>query len=76
MNEMQIIKILEQYSRKIDQEEGQVKVQRVPDYKTIYIEQNGAAGRSIVLREFKVDGKIFWAGYSPYSETIFVSQAG
>lgn len=75
MNEMQMAKILEGYSRKSEPEAGQVKVTRVPDYKTVYIEQIGDYGRSIVLTEYKVDGKTYWAGYSSLSETVFVSQA-
>ena len=75
MNEMQMIKIVEQFSRKSEPEEGQVKVTRVPDYKTVYVEQIGGIGRSIILSEYKVDGKTYWAGYSLRSETVFVSQA-
>lgn len=75
MNELQMIKIVEQFSRKIEPVEGQVKITRVPDYKTVYVEQIGDTGRSIILSEYKVDGKTFWAGYSSRSETVFVSQA-
>jgi hypothetical protein len=74
MNEMQMLKIVEQYSRKTAPVEGQVKVMRVADYKTVYVEQIGEYGRSIVLSEYKVDGKTYWAGYSSQSETVFVSQ--
>lgn len=75
MNEMQITRIVEQFSRKDEQGETTVKVVRVADYKTVYIEQIGDIGRSVVLSEFKVDGKIYWAGYSSRSNTVFVSQA-
>lgn len=75
MNELQMIKIVEQFSRKIEPVEGQVKITRVPDYKTVYVEQIGDIGRSIILSEYKVDGKTFWAGYSSRSETVFVSKA-
>lgn len=75
MNEVQMVEIVEQFSRKISPDEGQVKVIRVPDYKTIYIEQIGEDGRSINLREYKVDGKTYWAGYSSRSETVFISCA-
>ena len=75
MNEMQMIKIMEQFSRNSEPVEGQVKVTRVPDYKTVYVEQIGDIGRSIILTEYKVDGKTYWAGYSSFSETVFVSQA-
>lgn len=75
MNEKQMIRIVEQYSRKHEPVDGQVKVTRVPDYKTVYVEQIGEYGRSIVLTEYQVDGKTYWAGYSTLSETVFVSQA-
>ena len=75
MNEMQMTKIVEQFSRKIEPAEGQIKVTRVPDYKTVYIEQIGDVGRSVMMSEYTVDGKTYWAGYSSSSETVFVSQA-
>ena len=75
MDEMQMIKIVEQFSRKSEPAERQVKVTQVPDYKTVYVEQIGENGRSIILSEYKVDGKTYWAGYSSRSETVFVSQA-
>ncbi len=75
MNELQMTKILEQFSRKSEPVNGQVKVTRVPDYKTVYIEQMGGIGRAVMLSEFKVDGKTYWAGYSERSDTVFVSQA-
>jgi hypothetical protein len=75
MNEMQMIKIVEQFSRKSEPVEGQVKVTQVPDYKTVYIEQIGGSGSSIIMSEYQVDGKTYWAGYSALSETVFVSKA-
>lgn len=75
MTETQMIKIVEQFSRKSAPVGDQVKVIRVADYKTVYVEQIGDYGRSIVLTEYTVDGKNYWAGYSSLSETVFVSQA-
>jgi hypothetical protein len=75
MNEVEMIKVLEQYSQKCEPVAGQVKVMRVPDYKTVYIEQYGDNGRSVILSEYKVNGKTYWAGYSSLSETVFVSQS-
>ncbi len=75
MNEKQMTQIVERFSRKVDPMKGQVKVTRVPDYKTVYIEEIDGVGRAIVLAEYTVDGKTYWAGYSPNSETVFVSQA-
>jgi hypothetical protein len=75
MNESQMIEVLEQFSRKNEPVEGQVKVTRLPDFKSVYIEQIGEIGRSIMLSEYKVDGKTYRAGYSSRSGTVFVSQA-
>ena len=66
---------IEQFSQENEPEEGQVKVTRVPDYKSVYIEQIGTVGRSVILNEFKVAGKTYRAGYSSQSDTVFVSQA-
>ena len=74
MFEMQMLKIVEQFSHNGEAVEGQVKVARVADYKTVYVEQIGDSGRSIFLSEFKVDGKTYWAGYSAENETVFVSK--
>jgi len=75
MNESEMIKILERFCLKNDPAEGEVKVTRVQDYKTVYIEQIGKIGRSILLNEYKVAGKTYRAGYSSQSDTVFVSQA-
>ena len=75
MNDKQMIEIVEQFSRKSEPLEGQVKVIRVADYKTVHIEQIGESGRSIMLNEYLVDGKTYWAGYSSSSGTVFVSKA-
>jgi hypothetical protein len=75
MNEMQMLKLVEQYSRNNDPVEGQVKVTRVPDWKSVYIETIDQVGRAIVMTEYKVDGNTYRAGYSQRSDTVFVSLA-
>ncbi len=75
MDKLEMIKILEHFTRKNEPVNGQVRVTRVPDYKTVYIEQIGEIGRSIMMSEYKVDGKSYWAGYNTRSETVFVSNA-
>ena len=75
MNEMQLTKIVEQFSRKIEPLNGQLKVIQLPDFNTVHVETIDEIGRSIILREFKVNGKIYWAGYSQRSGAVFVSPA-
>ena len=75
MNDNQIMKVVERFSRKSEPVVGQVKVTQIPDYKTVYVEQSGEDGRSMILSEYQVDGKTYWAGYSPVSETVYVSKA-
>jgi hypothetical protein len=52
-----------------------MKITRVPDSKTMYVETIGEIGRSIFFTEYKVDGKTYWAGYSSRSDTLFISQS-
>ena len=75
MNQMEMQKIVEQFSRKAEAAEGPMKVTRVPDSKTMYVETIGEIGRSIFFNEYTVDGKTYWAGYSSRSDTVFVSQS-
>jgi hypothetical protein len=75
MNDNQLMKIVEQYSRKSEAGYGDIKVTRVQDRKTVYVEQIGDDGQAIVLSEYKVDGITYWAGFSSRSETVFISLA-
>ena len=65
--------IVEQYSRQGTEILGEIKVTRVPDWKSVFVETIGERGQAIVMSEYKVDGKIYWAGYSSRSQTVFVS---
>jgi hypothetical protein len=76
MNRMEMLKIVEEYSRKTERAAGSIKVTRVPNSITVYVETIGENGRSIFFDEYKVDGKTYWAGYSSRSDTVFVSQQG
>ncbi len=76
MNNIEMLKIVEQFSRETEGVKGPMKVMRVPDSKTMYVETIGEIGRSILFTEYKVDGKAIWAGYSLRSNTVFVSLAG
>ncbi len=75
MNGIQMLKIVEQFSREGHSDDQEIKIIRVPDRKTVFVEQIGEMGRSILFDEYKVDGKIYWAGYSSRSQSVFVSQA-
>jgi len=75
MNRMEILKIVEQFSRKVDGVEAQITVTQVADAKTMYVETIGEIGRSIIFNEYQVDGKTYWAGFSSRSNTVFVSKA-
>ena len=41
--------------------------------KTSYVEQIGVDGRSIMLKEYRVDDTVVYAGYSSRSETVYLS---
>ena len=74
MNRAEMVKALEQFSRKVEVEEGQTKVTQLPDFKTVHIETIGEMGCAITLAEYLVDGKTVWAGYSSRSDTLYVSR--
>jgi hypothetical protein len=75
MNADQLLKIVEQYSRKSESGYGDIKVRRIPDRKTVYVEQVDDVGRAIMMDKYEVDGATYWAGYSSRSETVYISQA-
>jgi len=75
MDQMRMLKIVEQYSRQGGMVDEEIKVARVPDWKTVYVELTDGMGRAIIMSEYKVDGKTFWAGYSPRTQTVYVSRA-
>jgi len=76
MDQRQMLKIVEQYSRQsASPDGGDIKITRVPDRKTVFVEQFAGEGRAIIMTEYKVDGKIYWAGYSTPSQTVYVSLA-
>lgn len=75
MNSNQLLKIVELYSRKSEVGYGDVKVIRVPDQKTVFVEQIDGVGRAVMMDKYRVDGATYWAGYSSRSETVYVSLA-
>ena len=75
MNSGQLLKIVEQYSRKNEVGSGDITVTRVPDQKTVFVEQIDNIGRAIMMDKYEVDGATYWAGYSSRSETVYISLA-
>lgn len=75
MNSDQLLKIVELYNRESEAGFGDITVTRIPDWKTMYVEQVDG-GRVVTMSEFKVDGITYWAGYSTRSQTVFISLAG
>jgi hypothetical protein len=75
MNSSELLRIVEQYSRRSDAGYGDITVTRVPDQKTVFVEQFDGVGRSIMMNKYDVDGATYWAGYSSRSETVYISQA-
>jgi hypothetical protein len=75
MNGDQLSKIVERYSRKSEAAYGDIKVTRVPDQKTVFVEQIDGVGRAVMMDKYQVDGATYWAGYSSRSETVYISLA-
>ena len=75
MNSKQMLTIVEQYCQKIASTNPSVKIIRIEDHMTMFVEQTTEGGRGIMLYEYKVDGKTYWAGYSMRSQTVYISLA-
>lgn len=70
-----IQRVIENFVRTGETCDAQVNVISLPHGKTSYVEQTGEDGRSVMLDEYRVDGKVIWAGYSSRSETVYLSPA-
>ena len=75
MNSGQLLKIVEQYSRKSEVGYGDITVTRVPDQKTVFVEQTDGVGRAVMMDKYEVDGATYWAAYSSRSDTVYISLA-
>ena len=75
MSSDQVLKIVEQYSRKSEAGYGDLTVTRIQDQKTVFVEQIDGVGRSVMMDKYQVDGATYWAGYSSRSETVYISLA-
>jgi len=70
---MIIRRVVENFVRTGNAEDGQVNVTCLPENKSSAIEYVGGESRSIMLDEYKVDGIAVWAGYSSRSGMVFIS---
>jgi hypothetical protein len=74
MDEKQMIyEVVESYIRTGCEKLGDIRIERIQDRKTTFVEPNGDGGRSIYMNEYKLDGKIYWVGYSSRSQTVYIS---
>jgi len=71
-----ITRVVENYARTGTAADEKVKVTNLPHGKTSYVEYIGQDGRSVMLDEYHVDGKVIWAGYSSRSGTVYLSLTG
>ena len=75
MNSDQLMKIVAQYSQNNDAGFGDIKVIRISDQKTTFVEQSSDGGRTVMMSAYKVDDAAYWAGYSSRSQTVYISLA-
>jgi hypothetical protein len=75
MDSKQMLAIIEHYCRKTDSDDKDIKVTRVADKKSVFVEQVGDDGRAVMLSEYIVDGVTYCAGYSSRSQTVYISLA-
>ena len=68
-----IMQVVEHYVQTGNTSDAPIKAVLLPDNKTSFVETIGEEGRSIMLDEYRVDGKVVWAGFSGRSETVFLS---
>ena len=68
-----ILRVVEHYIKTGTIDDGADKVTVLPENKTSTVEQVGDQSRSILLDEYRVDGKTIWAGYSVRSGVVFLS---
>jgi hypothetical protein len=68
-----IIRVAENFLHTGSTVDGEVTVVNLPPGKSSYVEQAGEYGRSIMLEEFRVEGKAIWAGYSARSSKVYLS---
>ena len=70
-----IMRVVEHYAKTGNIDDIEVKVTCLPDNKTSFVEENPGGSRSIMLDEYKVDGRVIWAGYSPRTGMVYLSSS-
>lgn len=71
-----ILKAVEHFLQTGNTDDSSIKITRIPDNKTSYVEQSSGDGRSIMLDEYRINGKTIWAGYSGRSGVVYLSLVG
>lgn len=66
-------RVVENFARTGNASDEQVTVTCLPQGKTSYVEKIGDSDRSVMLNEYRVDEKLFRAGYSSRSKTVYLS---
>jgi hypothetical protein len=68
-----ILRVVENYVLTGKTSDEKVKVTRLPQGKTSFVEGSGEDGRSVMLDEYRMNGTVIWAGYSSRSGTVYLS---
>ncbi len=66
-------RVVENFASTGNANDPQVTVVCLPGRKTSAIERIDGSDRSIMLKEYKVNEKAIWAGYSSRSNTVYLS---
>jgi hypothetical protein len=70
-----ITRVVENYASAGQLTDGQVQVIHLPDNKTSFVEQGTDGGRGVQLDEYRVNGRVIWAGYSSRTGIVYISDA-
>ncbi|MEW6094845.1 MAG: hypothetical protein AB1531_12870 [Chloroflexota bacterium] len=68
-----ILRVLENFARTGDVSDKLAKVIRLPNDKTSTLEQVSGEDRTVLLDEYRLEGKIFWAAYSERTRSVYLS---
>ena len=69
-----ITRVVEHYARTGEALDSHVKVTRLPDNKTSFVEQGADGGRGVQLDEYRIAGRVIWAGYSSRTGIVYLSE--